>query len=85
MTNMVYIFSIFFNGLFDHFLTFQAKGTRGRSNKALGLAQHRFIARTLDTGFNCWSLYTISFAYDDNLFPFQLHILLLKFRKFGLI
>jgi len=71
-----------FDKILNNLLTFQVKRTRSRSDKALGLRYYRFGTSALNTFFNGWTLYSITFTNNDNLFPFQLHLcLLLVFQK----
>lgn len=58
---------------FYQFLTFQVKGTCGRSDKTLGLGHHRLTACTLYTGFNGRSLNAIPFTNDNHFFTFDFH------------
>ncbi len=59
-----------FDKFFDSLLTFQVKRTGGCSDKALGLCYHRLSTGTPDTGLNGWTLHSIPFANNDDLFPF---------------
>jgi hypothetical protein len=66
-----------FDKPFDTLLTFQVKRTCSCSDKALGLRYYWFGTSTLHTVFNGWTLHSIPFTDNDNLFPFQLHLCLL--------
>ena len=56
--------------LLDTLLTLQVKGTRRRSDKALGLTHHGLSPCTPDTGLNGWPLYTVPFTNNDHFLAF---------------
>jgi hypothetical protein len=68
---------VLFDKPFDTLLTLQVKRTRSCSDKALGLRYYRFGTGTPHAVFNGWTLHSIPFTNNDNLFPFQLHLYLL--------
>jgi hypothetical protein len=59
-----------FDKLFDSLLTIQVKRTSCCSDKALSLHDHWFSTSILYAGFDGWTLHSIPFTNDDDLFPF---------------
>jgi len=55
------VFTMLFNDLLDTLLTFQVKGSRRRSDKALRLDQQWLSPSALDTGSNGRPLHPIPF------------------------
>jgi hypothetical protein len=62
----------------DTLLTLQVKCTGGCSDKALSLNQQWFSPGTLNTGGNGWTLHSITFTNNNNLFPFKFHLYILQ-------
>ena len=72
------VFTMLFDKILDTLLTLQVKRARSCSDKALGLRYYWFGTSALHTVFNGWTLHSIPFTNNDNLFPFQLHLYLLQ-------
>jgi hypothetical protein len=66
--------AVLISNLFDTFLTFQVKGACCRSNKTLGLNQHRFRSSAFHTRGNGRSLDAISFSDNHHTFSLELHV-----------
>jgi len=61
---------VLFDKIFDILLTIQVKRTSRCSDEALSLRYHWFSTSTPHAIFNGWTLHSIPFTNNNNLFPF---------------